>query len=152
MVIELNARLDTVRAAAGEVTVHSAVISVVPAETAVTFPLISTVATDVVEESHVARVEMSCSDASLKTPVAVNCWVKPMFMVAGFGVTEIDWIVTSLIVSVIDAVIPWLDAVIVQVPEAATAVASPVGDMVATAESDVSQVLDDVTSRAVESE
>ncbi len=111
------------------------------------------VATDIVDELHETRVVMSwlgmVSVPSLKAPFAVNCWVSPIFEDTLLGDIVIVWRTRFFIVSWIDADTPDPVAVIVQVPDGATAVASPVADTVATDASDVIQTTDEDKSVVV---
>lgn len=79
-----------------------------------------------------------------KVPIALNCWVVPTAMVLLAGVTAID--VTSATVSVVKPGIPLKVAVIVVLPGAAPAVASPAVLIVAIPVLDELQVTNDVKS------
>lgn len=56
------------------------------------------------KEFHVTELVMFCVLASVKVPVAVNCWVAP-FTIAGFaGVTAMEVSVAAEIVSTVEPV------------------------------------------------
>ena len=67
-----------------------AVMVVVPAATAVTTPLLLTVATDGLEEVQVTCADISMLVPSEYEPVAANCWVLPAGTLGLSGVTTIQ--------------------------------------------------------------
>ena len=71
-----------------------ALISVVPGDTTVARPFelvaFEMVATDWLEDDHVAAAVKSCVDPSENAPVAVNCCVRPVCKLGLIGVTSID--------------------------------------------------------------
>jgi hypothetical protein len=67
-----------------------AVMVLAPADFAVTIPLLLIEATLGFWELHTTLAEMSSDDPSLKCPVAANCWVVPIVIVALAGETPIE--------------------------------------------------------------
>ncbi len=101
-------------------------IVVVPSETAVANPIepgvLPMVAIPVFDDNHVAHVVNDCVVVSASVPVAVNCWVVPLAMLALVGNTSMDDTVDDL--NAADPDTPPYDAATVAVP-AETAVANP---------------------------
>ena len=114
----------TVRVALPEMLPNLAVMAAVPAATAVTRPLLVTVAAVVFDEPQVTCVVMSKFVPSEYVPVAVNCGVSPTGMLGLAGVTDMEDRIAEVTVSVaLPEMLPNV-AVIFAVP-ATTAVASP---------------------------
>ena len=104
----------------------------VPVATALARPVVEMVATEGVADAQVTWLVRFSVELSEKVPVAVNCWVAPTAMLGLAGVTVIDWrIGAGVTVSIVAPVMPLRLAVMEEVP-VATAVASPVAEMVAT--------------------
>lgn len=122
---EIESRLAgrTFTVAVSETAPTLAAIVVVPADTAVAMPLLSTVATAGEEELHVT-LERSWVVPSLKVPVAMNWTDPPTGTLAGSGETDNAVRTAALIVSDIDPVTLPDVAVKVTVP-LETPVASP---------------------------
>jgi hypothetical protein len=112
-----------------------AVMVVVPPATAVTMPLLLTIATVLLEELQVTCEVISWSVPSEYTPKAVNCWVNPTCIPELAGATDMEDRVAGVTVSVVlPEVVPEvvvMAAVIVAAP-AATPVARPLLLTVAT--------------------
>jgi len=141
----------TVTVVVSEAVPVVAVIVVVPEPTAVTMPLLLTVATDVLDEVQVTCVDMSRLVPSEYEAVAVNCWVLPAGTLGRSGVTDTEDNVAVVTVRVaVPDLVPEV-AVMVVVP-APTAVARPLLLTVATAALDELQVTTVVISRLVPSE
>ncbi len=126
-VIDVSTAGVTVSVAILETTPENAeLIIVVPSETAEANPfgpdVLLNVATPAFEEDQVAHVVNACVVVSAKVPVAVNCCVVPLAMLAVVGSTSID--ATEDDVNVANPDIPPCVAEIVAVP-AATALARP---------------------------
>jgi hypothetical protein len=114
-----------------EIIPEVAVMVAVPAATAVTKPVLLTVATDELEELQVTCVVTSRPVPSEYKPEAANCWVTPTGMLGLTGVTDMEDRVAEVAVRfVLPEIVPEV-AVMVAVP-AATAVAMPVLLTVAT--------------------
>ncbi len=84
----------TVRAAAGEtIESNDAVMDEVPSLTAVASPrapaALLIVTTGVLDDDHVAHGVKICAAPSVRVPVAANCFVVPLAIVAVEGVTDI---------------------------------------------------------------
>ncbi len=78
----------TVSVAPGERTPPNCdLITVEPCAAPVAKPVLLMVATPVIEEDHVAQAVNSCGVVSISVPVAVNCWVVPLAMLAVAGDT-----------------------------------------------------------------
>ena len=77
-----------------------AVIFAVPTATAVTRPVLSTVAVVAVSDAQSTSAVMSCWAPSSKVPVATNCSFVPWAMEGAAGVTAIDTSSPSLTVNV----------------------------------------------------
>jgi len=92
MAIELSvgALAETVSAALPLTPLIVALIVADPAATAVASPPVLTVATDVLDDAHVADEVTSAVDPSLYVPVAVNCCVAPTPMLAVVGAALIE--------------------------------------------------------------
>ena len=97
------------------------------------------VATEVVEDTHVAELVTSRVDPSVYVPVAVNCCVVPLGIDRFAGVTAIETRTAGPTVKVVVAVTPAELALIWEVPCAAP-VARPLALMVATAVFEDAQV------------
>jgi hypothetical protein len=127
-VIDVRTAGVTVSVAAGDEATESniAEMTVEPSATAVASPCdrgaLLMVATAVLDEVHVAHVVKPCMVLSDNVPVAMNCRVVPLAILALRGVTAIDATLDE--VSVAEPVTPLYMASIVAVPEV-TAVASP---------------------------
>ena len=119
----------TVTVAAREVAVCVAVITDVPAATAVINPLAFTVATAVVADEKVTPLVSAAVEASLYVPVTVSCRVAAGARLIAVGVRAIDVSVGAGVVTVTVAVadLPDAVAVIVAVP-APTPVTTPALD------------------------
>jgi hypothetical protein len=114
----------TVRAVFPEILGEAAVMVAVPAATAVASPLLSTIATGVLDEAQVTCVVISWVVPSAYVPEAVNCPVFPAGTLGLAGVTDTEDRVAGVTVRVVFFAILPEAAVMVVVP-AATAVASP---------------------------
>jgi hypothetical protein len=141
----------TVRVLLSDIPPREAVMVVVPAATAVTMPLLFTVATDVLDEVQVACEHISRLVPSEYEPVAVNCWVLPAGTFALSGVSVIEAKVASVTVRVVVPDILPEEAAMVVVP-GLTPVASPLLLTVAVAVLEELQVTCVVISRLVPSE
>ena len=130
--MELRVAAVTVTEAVPEMVPEVAVMVAVPAPTAVTRPLASTVATAVLELLQTAVELRSWTLKSLKKPVAVICWVVLTPRVRGVGSTVMELSVAVVTVRSVEPLTPAVVAVIVAVPTA-TPVARPAGETVATA-------------------
>ena len=108
-----------------------AVMVAVPAATAVTTPLLLTVATDGLDEVQVTCVDISRLVPSEYEPVAAICWVLPAGTLGVSGVSDKEDNVALVTVRVAVPVLPLKAAVMVAVP-AATPVARPLLFIVAT--------------------
>jgi hypothetical protein len=129
----------TVRFVLPEILSEVAVMVVEPAETAVTKPVVLTVATDGFNELQVTCVVISKLVVSEYVPVAVNCGVVPTSMLGFAGVTARDNRVAEFTVRVVlPEILPEV-AVMVVVP-IETAMAWPLLSIVATDVSDELQV------------
>jgi hypothetical protein len=80
----------TVRVAVPDLPLKAAVMVAVPAALAVARPLLTIVATVVLDEDQVTWVVISRVDESEYVPVAVNCWVVPTALLGLAGVTAIE--------------------------------------------------------------
>jgi hypothetical protein len=110
-----------------------AVMLLVPLEaTTVARPPLDMVATNVVADAQVTDAVRFCVLLSLKVPVAVNCSVKPFATVGFAGVTAMDCRVAGAAVSTVEPTIEFKAAMMLLVPLAATTVARPPLEMVAT--------------------
>ena len=121
----------TVRRVEPDVDPDVAVIVVVPWVADAARPVFDTLATDDIEDVHVAELVKSWVLPSLYVPVAVNCWVRPAARVGLAGVTAIEVKVGGVTVRPVDPLTVPDVAVIVLVP-CALLVAKPVLDIVAT--------------------
>jgi hypothetical protein len=140
-VMEFGVRLTFTEATGTTVTVIEvvavfpslvAVMVAVPTDTAVTRPVVLTVAAPVLLELHVtARPVSALPLASLVS--AASCWVAPVTMLADKGVMVTDATGTAETVIVALPLFPSLVAVICAVP-GASAVTAPLGETVATAD------------------
>ena len=128
--METSVGAVTVRAAEPETVPKLAVTVAVPAATAVASPVVAAmVATGGALELHVTV--MAFFEPSVYTPIAVNCCVIPATMLAVAGVTLIDASVAAVTVKV--AAPEMLPEVAVMLVEpTASAVATPLGPIVAT--------------------
>jgi hypothetical protein len=121
----------TVRVAFPEVAPEVAVMVVIPGAMAVAKPLLSTAATDVLDELQMTCVVMSKLLPSEYVPEAVNCGVNPIGMLGLAAVTDMEDKVALVTVRVLlPEVVPEV-AVMVAVP-GAMAVARPLLSTVAT--------------------
>lgn len=104
-----------------------AVINVVPVAREVTSPfepaILLIVATPGTDEVHVARVVRSCVAPSTRVPEAVNCFEVPLAMLAVLG--EVKMVATGDVESREVPVMPLNVALMIEVPGAAMAIASP---------------------------
>lgn len=141
----------TVRVVFAETSPEVAVMVVVPAVTAVASPLLSTVATAVLEELQVTKMATSWVVPSEKVPVAVNCWVVPPGTLGLAGVTTMEDKVAEVTIRVVPPETSPEVAVMIVVP-AVRPLAKPVTLTVATAVSDDLQVARAVISLVVPSE
>ena len=89
-VMEDRVAVVTVRVVPPETSPKVAVMIVLPAARPLAKPLLSTVATAVLEDRHVTNVVMSSVGATENFPVAVNCWVVSTSMIGFSGVTEME--------------------------------------------------------------
>jgi hypothetical protein len=141
----------TVKVVFPEMLPEVAVMVVVPAPRAVARPLVSTVATDVLDELQMTCVVISCVVPSEYVPEALNCLVAPVGMLGLAGVTDIDdriaWVTVK---AVFPEMLPEV-AVMVVVP-APRAVARPLVFTVATDVLDELQMTCVVISCVVPSE
>ena len=135
----------TVKGVLPEVPPKEALMVVLPAATGVTRPLLLIVATEVSDETQVARELRSNVVPSEKLPVAVNCRVICRGMLELAGVTDMDDNVAEVTVRVVVPEVSPKLAVMVVVP-AAIAVARPVLLIVATFVSDEVQTTVEVIS------
>jgi len=122
MVIPTRCAVDTVKPVEPLTAPNVAAIVVVPGATLVASPVLLIVAAAALEELHITDPEISCVLLSLNDPVAVNCLVVPVAIVALAGVTASD---TKL------APVTVRDAVPVTDPDATVMVAVPVPRLVA---------------------
>ena len=84
-----------------------------------------------------------CVEPSVKVPVAVNCCVRPLAIVGFAGVTAIDVTTAAVTVSVVvPLTLP--EVAVIVVDPAASVVARPVVEIVATAMFDEVQVTEPV--------
>jgi hypothetical protein len=154
----------TVRNAFADIPPKVAVMVVGPAATAVAKPLLlSTVATDGLEEFQVTCVVISKLVPSEYAPEAANCWVCPTGMLTGTlggltAVTDMEDSVAGVTVRVVvPEIVPKgvvMEAVMVAIP-AVMAAAKPLLSMIATSVGDVGdelQVTSLVISEVVPSE
>jgi hypothetical protein len=141
----------TVRVVFAETSPEVAVMVVVPAVTAVASPLLSTVATAVLEELQVTEMVTSWVVPSEKVPVAVNCWVVPPGTLGLAGVTAMEDKVAEVTIRVVPPETSPEVAVMIVVP-AVRPLAKPVRLTVATAVLDDPQVARAVISLVVPSE
>ena len=134
-----------------EILPEAAMMVAVPAATAVASPLLSMVATEVLDEVQVTSVVISWVVPSEYVPEAVNCLVFPSGTLGLAGVRDIeDRVAGVTVMLVFFAILPEV-AVMVAVP-AARAVASPPVLTVATEVLDEAQVTRVVISWVVPSE
>ena len=140
----------TVRVVCAETPPEVAVMVVVPAVRAVANPLLSTVATAVLEELQVTEMVTSWVVPSEKVPVAVNCSVVPPGTLGLAGVTAMEDNAEVTIRVVPPETAPE-EAVMIVVP-AVRPLAKPVMLTVPTAVSDDAQVARAVISLVVPSE
>ena len=141
----------TVRVVLPEIGPEVAVMVELPATRAVASPLLSTEATDVLDELQVTDVVISWVVPSENVPVAVSCWVDPADRLGLAGVTAMEDRAPVLTVRVVlPDIVPEV-AVIVAVP-AETAVARPLLLTVAIDVLDELQVTDTLISWVVPSE
>jgi len=92
----------TVRSVCPDLPPNAAIMFALPSPTAVTTPTAPTVATAVLLDVQVTSWVMTCVLESLNVPVAVKANSVPGAMVRPAGETEIDTIVASLTVSVVE--------------------------------------------------
>jgi hypothetical protein len=125
-VIDVSTAGVTVRVAKLETPEKVELMVAVPSETAVANPfepaISPMVATPAFEEVQVAHVVNDCVVASANVPVAVNCWVVPLAILAAVGKMSID--ATEDDVNVANPDTPPYVAEIIAEP-AATALANP---------------------------
>ena len=141
----------TVRVVNPEIVPEAAVMVAVPAATAVARPLLSTVATEVLDEFQVTDAVISWVDPSENVAVAMSCWVDPTDRLGLAGVTAMEDTVPVVTVRVVlPEIVPEV-AVIVVVP-AVPAVARPLLLMDAVDVLDELQVTDADISWVVPSE
>jgi hypothetical protein len=126
---EVSVGAVTVNAAEPLIVPEVAVTVLLPCAPPVARPVLLIVATEAIEEVHVA-VKV-CVVLLLYVPVAVNCWVSPAAIEAVAGVTEIEVNTAAVTVSVAEPLIFPEVAVIVAVP-VATLVPKPLLLTVAT--------------------
>jgi hypothetical protein len=88
--MDFRVAAETVRDIEPAMVPEVAVMVLLPADFAVTTPVLLMVATAGFWEFHTTRAEMSVADPSLKCPVAANCWVAPIARVTLAGKTPIE--------------------------------------------------------------
>jgi len=101
------------------------------------------------EDCHTTAVVRFCVLPSVKTPVAENCWKKPVKIVAEAGVTKMDSSTTGVTVSVVDAeMVPDVAfIVVVPIPREVASPFEPVALLInAIAVAEEFHVTDDVRS------
>ncbi len=128
-----------------------AVTLVLPAESAVTTPVIATAAIPVFADDHATEVVMACDVPSVYVPVAVNCCDCPFAMEIALGTTAILTRAGGPTVRLAAPENVWLVAETIVVP-AASPVASPAAVMVATVGLAADQRTREVKSSVVPSE
>jgi hypothetical protein len=128
-----------------------AVMTEEPAVMALARPSAEIVATDGVPDDHVTREVMPCDVASEYLPVAVNCTARPLATVRLSAVTEMDWRVAPVTVSVVVPEMPPNDAVMTEEP-APTALTRPLADTMATDGAPEDQIAEGVTGSVAPSE
>jgi hypothetical protein len=134
MVIPTRCAVDTVNPVEPLTVPKAAAIVVLPGATLVARPVLLIVAAAGLEELHTTDPETSCVLLSLNEPVAVNCRVVPVAIVAFAGVTVSE---TKLAPVTVSDAIPLTD------PDATVMVAVPVPRLVANPfESTVATALD----------
>ena len=138
------------RVAFAETSPRVAAMVVVPGVRAVASPLLSTVATAVLDELQVTEMVTSWVVPSEKNPVAVNCWVPPG-MLGLAGVTTMEDKAVEVTIRVVPPETAPEVAVMIVVP-AVRPLARPVMLTVATSVLDDSQVACVVISLVVPSE
>jgi hypothetical protein len=122
----------TVRVVELDTPLNVAVIVVVPVPTAMASPFASMVATDVLDELHVAEAVISWLAGLVNVPVAVNCWVVPAATLGLAGVTVRDDIVPDVTVRVDTGLVTPAAAAVICVVPAARPEAFPFALIVAT--------------------
>ncbi len=138
--IEAKVAPLTFRETASDATASSvAVISVAPTLDPVASPVLLTVATMGVPDSHDTESVMSCNELSEYTPVATRLTDVPRAILGDAGVTPIDTRCAPVTVKVVVPAMPPAAAVIVIDP-GDTPVTAPLALIVATAVSDDVQV------------
>ena len=149
--MEDKAAAVTVNVAVPEILPEVAVMVELPTEIAVTRPLLSTVATVVLDELQVTCMVIPLVVPSEYVPEAVNCWVFPAGILELVGVTDMEDKVAGVTVRVVFPEILPEVAVMLALP-AATAVPNPLLSTIATAVLDDLQVTCAVISPVVPSE
>ena len=109
----------TVRVVLLEIAPNLAVMIAVPAATAVARPLLSTVATDVLDELQTTRPFISWLVPSEYAPEAANCWVTPTGMLGLAGVTDMEDRVAEVTVRVV------APEIVPEIPEIAVMITAP---------------------------
>ncbi len=122
MVIPTRCAVVTVNPVEPLIVPNAAAIVVLPGATLVASPRLLIVAAAGLDELHITDPEISCVLLSLNDPVAVNCLVVPVAIVALAGVTAIETRLAPVTVS---------DAVPLTDPDATVMVAVPVPRVVA---------------------
>ena len=149
--IDTNVAAVTVRVAEPDLAPDVAVIAAVPTDWPVATPGDTMVATARVPELQVTVLLMSRLVPSVKVPVAMKRWVRPLGIEAVGGVTAIETNVAAVTVRVAEADWPSKLAVMTDVPMAAPAARPDVLLTVATPVVPEIQLEDAVTSRDVPS-
>jgi hypothetical protein len=140
-VIPVRCAVETVSGVDPLIKPNAALIVLLPVAMLDATPCALIVAAAAFDEVQSTDALMSCEVASLKVPVAVNCFVVPTAIVEFAGVTAIETRLAP--VTVIDAV-PFteVDAAVIVVLPAAAPVASPVESILAMLGNDDDQVTD----------
>jgi hypothetical protein len=121
----------TVTTSVPEIEPLFAVIMGLPLAIPLTKPVALTVASAVLDELHVAALEMFCVLASVKVPVAVSCCVPPITTIGVAGVTAMETSNAGPTVSSVE-VFTLPDAAPIMLEPCTSDVASPAALMVAT--------------------
>lgn len=148
--IEIRLAGTTVNVAVSLNAPTVALMVAVPAATVDTRPVLSTVATEGVEELQVTALVRSCDEPSVYVAVATYCWRTPIPRVSPTGVTEMDVITGAFTARLVELLIAPKVAEMFVVP-AATPVASPLASIVAIPTADDVQLTSAVRSRLLPS-